>query len=206
MKLLTYLFLLFFLFSCKTPKYTYFFDTGKYLDFSEGTWILNRSRSNSEIFDAELYITAKKHFKEILGDSLMEINDLRMTKLIPQKIAFELSKEELLDLRKSTDCDYLINVKGNIISDGAGTLSVPSNDSNYYASNEASVSITIYDLNNGVLISSSQVNGKVTDQGSHFDNRSKIPSISTNSHTAMLIGARKLIERYKKNSIDKRGS
>src|SRR5690606_582047 len=143
----TYFFLLLFFISCKTPKYTYFFDTDKYLDFSEGTWILNKSRSNSEIFDAELYITSKKHFKEILGDSLVEINDLRMTKLIPQKIGFELSKEELLDLKKSTDCDYLINVKGNVINDGAGTISLPSNDSNYYASNEASVSITIYDLN-----------------------------------------------------------
>jgi hypothetical protein len=108
------------------------------LDFGKGTWILNKSRSNFEIFDAELYTTAKRHFKEILDDSLVEINDLRMTKLIPQKNAFELSKEELMDLRKSMDCDYLINVKGNVINDGAGTLSVLSNDSNYYASNEAS--------------------------------------------------------------------
>lgn len=206
MKQVTYLFLLFCVFSCKTPKYTYFFDTGKYLDFSKGTWILNRSKSNSEIFDAELYTTTRKHFKEILGDSLLEINDLRMNRLIPPKIAFDLSKEEMMVLRESTDCDYLINVKGNIIGDGAGTISVPSNDSNYYASNEASVSIQIYDLNNGELISSSQVNGKVVDQGSHFDNRSRVPSISTSSHTAMLVGARKLIEKYKKNSINKRGS
>lgn len=187
-----------FLLSCSAPKYTYFFDTGKYLDFSRGKWILNRSKSNSDVFDAELYTIAKKQFGEILGDSLLEINDLRMSKLVPTKIKFELSREELLGLKESTDCDFLINIKGNIISNNAGSISVPSNDSNYYASNQASVSISIYDLNEGTLISSSQVLGKVINEGSHFDNSNYIPSVLTSSDNLMLTGAKKLIKKYEK--------
>ena len=194
------LLLLIFSFSCSSPKYTYFFDTGKYLDFSTGKWILNKSKSNSRVFDAELYTTAKEQFRALLGDSLLEINDLRMNRLIPPKIGFGLSREELLELRKSTDCDFLINIKGNILSSGAGSLSIPSNDSNDYASNQASVSISIYDLNNGALISSSQVLGKMIDEGSHFDSSSHIPSVLPSSHNLMLTGARKLIKKYRKNS------
>lgn len=190
------LFLLLFLFSCNTPKYTYFFDTGKYLDFGSGKWILNRSKSNSKIFDAELYDASRNQFRQILGDSLFEINDIRVNKLLPPKINFNLSKKELLELNDLTECDYLINIKGNIIGDGAGTISIL-NDPNHYATNQSSVSILIYDLNTGILISSSQVNAKVVDQGSQIDN-SSIPKISTSSHTAMVQAAKNLIKKYSK--------
>ncbi|WP_339705937.1 hypothetical protein [uncultured Kriegella sp.] len=63
--------------SCSTPKYTYLFDTGKHLDFNEGKWILNKTTSNSKIFDTELKSAVRTHFKAIIGDSLLEINDLR---------------------------------------------------------------------------------------------------------------------------------
>lgn len=192
------LFLLLSLFSCNTPKYTYFFDTGKYLDFSSGKWLLNRSISNSKIFDAELYDASRDKFKQILGDSLFEINDIRANKLIPPKLNFELSKKELRELNNLTECDYLINIKGNIIGDAAGTISIL-NDPNQYATNQSSVEILIYDLKAGVLISSSQVNAKVVDQGSQIDN-SSIPKISTSSHTAMVQAAKNLIKKYSKYS------
>ncbi|AEM71953.1 hypothetical protein Murru_2931 [Allomuricauda ruestringensis DSM 13258] len=200
-KIFPYLFLLPLL-SCSTAKYTYFFDTGKHLDFDSGKWILNRTESNSEIFDTELYTTSKNHFRKILGDSLLEINQLRTDKLIPAKIGFGLTKEKLLDLGKSSNCDYLINVKGKIINDGAGGISFASNYPNSpYAANEASVSIRIYDLNNGMLISSSQVHGKTADQGSIFEDGKNRPTLLQSSHTSMLAGAKKLIAKYRKNRL-----
>ncbi len=122
--------------------------------------------------------------------------------MIGPDIAFELSPAKLKQLKADTDCDYLINVKGNIINEGIGGLSIPSDEPDYYASNESSVSIVIYDLNSGILISSSQVYAKLTEEGSHFDNASKVPTLATSAQTAMLVGAKKLIAKYDKYRLD----
>ncbi|MCM4166431.1 hypothetical protein KCTC52924_03364 [Arenibacter antarcticus] len=188
------------LYSCGGAKYNYFFDTGRQLDFSHGKWILNSTKSNSRIFDNELYDTSLKGFKNILGDSLVEMNDLRSTNLIAPKIKFELSEADLNELKRNTDCDYIINIGGNVISDGLGTLSF--SDQNENSSNRASVSISIYDLNTKTLISSSQVYGKIENRESVFPEDNKhLPSINPSSHMIMLKGAEKLIRKYGKNQL-----
>lgn len=186
--------------SCGSAKYTYYFDTGKQLDFDTGKWVLNRSQSNSKIFDSKLYENSKKQFKEILGDSLLKIDDLRTSKLVAPKLKFDLSASDLLQLQRDTDCDYLINIQGNSISDGAGTLTFSDQENN--SSNRASVSIAIYDLNAGLLISSSQVYGKTTVKNSIWEDDKGSPTINPSSHMIMLTGARKLIGKYKKNRLD----
>ena len=108
--------------SCGGAKYTYFFDTGKQLDFSEGKWILNNTKSNSKLFDNKLYYASLNEFEKILGDSLFEMNELRSSKLVAPKIKFNLSQSDLEELKRNTDNDYLINITGNTISDGAGSL------------------------------------------------------------------------------------
>lgn len=200
MKKIFSIFLIFCLFSCGSAKYNYFFDTGKQLDFSYGKWILNSTQSNSRVFDSELYDTSHKGFKKILGDSLIEMYDLRSTKLVAPKIKFQLSESDLKELKRDTDCDFIINIGGNVISDGLGTLSFPDQTEN--SSNRAAVSITIYDLNAMALISSSQVYGKTEQQGSIFpgDNNG-LPSINPSSHMIMLKGAEKLIGKYKKYQL-----
>lgn len=189
------------LYSCGGAKYNYFYDTGKQLDFSQGKWILNSTKSNSKVFDTELYDTSLIEFKKILGDSLLEMNDLRSSKLVAPKIKFELSQSDLTELKRDTDCDYIINIEGNVISDGLGSLSFP--DQNENLSNRASVSITIYDLNARTLISSSQIYGKIEDQESVFpDSDNGLPSINPTSNMIMLKGARKLIRKYGKNQLN----
>jgi len=186
--------------SCGSAKYNYFFDTGKQLDFGNGKWILNRTESNSKIFDTELYYNSLRDFKKILGDSLIEMNDLRRTKLVAPKIKFDLTNSDLKKLKRETDCDYIINIGGNVIGDGAGLISFPKQIEN--SSNKASVSISIYDLNSGILISSSQVYGKTQHQESIFpDDDKNIPTINPSSHMIMLKGAEKLIKKYKKNQL-----
>lgn len=185
--------------ACAGAKYSYFFDAGKELDFSQGKWILNSTKSNSKVFDTKLYDTSLKGFKKILGDSLIEMNDLRSTKLVSPKIKFELSDADLRDLKRDTNCDYIINIGGNVISDGAGTLTF--SDQNEISSNRASVSISIYDLNVGTLISSSQVYGKTENQASVFD-EDNLPTVNPSSHMIMLQGAEKLIRKYGKNRLN----
>ncbi|WP_400072361.1 hypothetical protein [Zobellia russellii] len=186
-------------YSCGSAKYDYFFDTGKELDFSTGKWIMNRTVSNSKKFDNKLYYNSVEDFKKILGDSLIEIHTLRASKLIAPEIKFNLSDVELEDLKTATDCDYIINVGGNVISDGAGSISFEGETS----SNRASVSISIYDLNSGELISSSQVYGKtLPNQEPIFPDDKSIPSINPSSHMIMLKGARKLIQKYQKNRLN----
>lgn len=121
--------------SCAGGKYNYLFDTGKELDFSKGQWLLNKTKSNSRIFDNELYDVSLKNFSKILGDSLVEMNMLRTKKPVPPTIDFELSNTQLKELHEITGCGFLINVSGNIISNGAGTFSFYNGDGYYNASN-----------------------------------------------------------------------
>lgn len=188
------------IYSCGGAKYNYTFDTGRQLDFSKGKWILNGTESNSRVFDKKLYRTSLEKFKKILGDSLLQMNDLRTTRLVAPKIKFDLSGSDLKQLKTDTDCDYIINVGGYVISDGAGTISFPGQDN--FSSNRTSVSIKIYDLNAGTLISSSQAYGKTETQASSFNEDDKLPTINPSSHMIMLEGAKKLIHRYEKYRLD----
>ena len=189
----------FLLYACGGAKYNYLFDTGRQLDFSEGKWILNRTQSNSKIFDAKLYSNSLRDFKKILGDSLIEMSDLRNTKLVSPKIKFDLSYSDLKELKRFTNCDYLINITGNVISDGAGTLTFP--DEIEKSSNRASVSIYIYDLNAATLVSSSQFYGNTKVQNPVFEDDTNLPTINPSSHMIMLKGAEKLIKKYGKNQL-----
>ncbi|MDF4223248.1 hypothetical protein PXC01_16705 [Maribacter sp. M208] len=202
MKKIYYLFSIVILCSCGGGKYNYLFDTGKQLDFGEGLWVLNRTESNSKIFDNELYDASYEQFKKILGDSLIDMNTLRMDKLISPKIGFELNKTELETLKRDTDCDFLINIRGNVISNGAGTVSFDSGNGHYSASNQSSVSIMIYDLNTGEIISSSQAMAKVTSDNSHFEDNKGVPSINSSAETLMVKAAKKLIKKYETNRLD----
>ena len=149
-----------------------------------------------------MYDASYEQFKKILDDSLIDMNTLRMDKLISPKIGFELNRTELETLKRDTDCDFLINIRGNVISNGAGTISFDSGNGYYSASNQSSVSIMIYDLNTGEIISSSQAIAKVTSENSHFGNDKGIPSINTSAETLMVKAAKKIIKKYDKNRLD----
>ena len=191
-----YLVLLCFLCGCTGPKYSITFQSGKELDFNQGKWLLNEVESNSRKFEGPLYTIVLEEYSDILGDSLVELRMLRGSKLLPLTIDFDQDQTELIELGTLSDCDYLINVKGVILTNNAGGLNIPSNDSNYYATNESEVEIKIYDLKNGIELSSSMVHSKLVNEGSHFDNRERIPSLNLSAQSAMLKGARKLIRAY----------
>ncbi|MFS4483384.1 hypothetical protein ACKGJY_10225 [Hyunsoonleella sp. 2307UL5-6] len=146
-----------------------------------------------------MYYQSLKQFKEIIGTSLLEIDDVRLTNIITPDIPFNLSKKELITLHEDSGCDYLINISGKILTQNAG-ISFNSDPFNHYATNEAKVSLAIYNLKNGELLSASEIFGKVEERGSEFRNND-IPRLATSSHNIMLTGAKKLINKYKKYQI-----
>ena len=203
MKKLYTLFIAFCFISCGGGKYTYQFDTGRQMDFNEGKWIINQTESNSKVFDRELNNAANIEFKEIIGDSLFDMNALRANKLVAPKIPFDLNTKELQQLGQETGCDYLINVRGNIVSNGAGTVSFNTGGGYYSASNQSSISIIMYHLKSGTIISSSQVIAKDTAENTHFDDDKGIPTIHNSAETLMIRAAKKLIKKYNTNRLDK---
>lgn len=194
--------------SCNAPKYTILFDSGKYLDFSHGKWLLNDARSNSRFSNSRLYPLALKEFREILGDSLFEIHDIRRTRLLPREISFDMNRDKLLKLSEDSGCDYLINIKGRVITEGIGSITLPNHElMTDYSSNESSVSIRIFHLKTGIELSSSSVYAKSVEQASAFGTRSNeyIPTFNTSSDNALLSGAKKLIGKYKKYGTKRKG-
>ena len=188
--------------SCNTAKYTILFDSGKYLDFGHGKWLLNDARTNSRFSNSRLYPTALNEFRKILGDSLFEIHDIRRNRLMPREISFDMDRKQLLKLNEDSGCDYLINIEGKVITEGIGPITLPNQDLlSDYSSNESSVSIRIYHLETGIEISSSSVYAKSVEQANAFGTRSNkyIPKVNTSSNTALLSGAKKLIRKYKKH-------
>lgn len=185
-------------FNCGGTKYHYNFEKGKNIDFSRGKWILNEPYTNYN--EERIYLIAKKEFKDILQDSLFEINDLRRDKLIGLQIPFNPTIEQLKDLKTGTDSDYLINISTNLIKDEMGSFASSSDFGSVIKSNEASTLIRIYDLNNLELLSESSVYGiakkiRTTEDGDW--------DYVSSGGTITMKGLARLIKKYDKYKIDK---
>jgi len=183
--------------NCGGAKYHYNFEKGKNLDFSQGKWILNKPYTNYN--EDRIYSIAKREFKDILKDSLLEIADLRKEKLIGLQIPFNPTTEELKDLKTGTDCDYLINYTTLLLKNEMGSFASSSNFGTVIKSNEASTAIKIFDLNKLELISESFVLGIVketrTTEDGNWDYVSSGGTITMN-------GLARLIKKYDKYRTD----
>ncbi len=189
--------------SCVGGKYVYEFDTGKNLDFSNGKWIFNEVSSNSESKNNKrLYDESYNQFRKIIGDSLIELISLRNISLVEPEIKFEPTRRELKELYENSKCDFLISVKGQIISNNASSFY--SNDQNlsYSTSNRSAVYIQIFDLKNGVLISSSKGKARSTEQHSDLEKDGSL-NWTTRAEPMMIRAAEGLIMKYNKYRTDK---
>lgn len=189
--------------SCVGGKYTYDFETGKSLDFGTGKWILNEVSSNSGIKNNKrLYEETYEGFKKILGDSLMDLTSLRNMALIAPKIKFEPTTAELKEMNENSSCDFLINLSGQIISNSASSFYTNDQSSSYNTSNQSSVSIKIYDLKSGILVSSSHANAIDTERNSDFEKNGAL-NWTTSAEPMMIRAVEGLIMKYRKNRLDK---
>ncbi len=184
--------------SCAGPKYTYYYESGKYLDFRTGKWILNETKANKRFVDIKLYNLAKEEFQKILGDSLVEIHGLRWNRVMAPTISFDLDRDALIELGEVSGCDYLINIEAKVLSSGVGAITIPTDISDDYARNESTVAIKIYYLPEGLELSSATANALLEEQGTVFDKKRAIPTINSSSETAALQATKKLIRKYSK--------
>ncbi|WP_158974309.1 hypothetical protein [Cellulophaga sp. L1A9] len=182
--------------SCGNTKYTYLFEKGKNIDFSSGKWILNETYTNNT--NGRIQHIAVREFKDILKDSLFELTELRSDKLVASKIPFEPKESDLKDLKIGTACDYLINIKSIIEKDKMGSFPNTPNIGSTKKTNQAQITIRIYDLNKLTLISESTVIGKAELTKNSDDGN--LDYVNTGS-TISMNGLSKLIRKYEKNKV-----
>lgn len=170
------------------------------MDFKSGKWILNEPYTNYK--DLSVYNTAKEEFQEILGDSLLELVELRNTRIIGDKLPLHPTPQALEEIKKLSDCDYLINIESNILSDDLGNIGTSNkhvNPSNY---NKGETIITIYHLPTAGLISEAIATGIVEEKQAEED-ESFLESLdyTTGGKQLALKTLKKLIRKYKNHQI-----
>ncbi len=183
--------------NCATPKHKAHFLIGKKIDFSNGKWLINKPETNSKVLAYKFKLTAYDEFKKILGNALYEKQDLQADRIFDPEIPYDLNRTKLAKLYKNLKCDFLINIRGTIQSNGIGTLG-SSQYSNYTKSTNATlVEIIIYDLKNQEIISNSEMQGIITD-GSDDPSSSrnnKLYLVQSNENS-IIDGLKKLIRKY----------
>ena len=183
--------------SCINTKYTYDFKKGKDINFSTGKWILNKPYTNQEI--KHVYDAALSEFRSILGDSLLEITDLRgRDYLIQKKIPYHPTKQHLEDIRIGSNCDFIINYEITLLKNEIGSISSPPLLGTVKQTNEATVEILIYDLNSLELVSQTSILGKAELEINEDEKGWDLVNPSSVIARNALI---KIIKRYKKNRI-----
>ena len=146
--------------SCGGAKYNYNFERGKNINFKSGKWILNEPFTN--YIDNNAYKFSKEEFEIFLGDSLLDLTELRRTKIIEKQLTLNPTLEELLEIKKFTNCNFLINIDSKIIKDQMGNSSLHTPSIGTVTKyNEAQTKIQIYDLDKLELISESTAYGQV---------------------------------------------
>lgn len=197
-KLLPLLFLLIIFTSCGGAKYDYNFDRGKEINFNNGKWLLNEPYTNYK--DNNAYSYASDEFEVILGDSLIELVEVRQTKIIGKQLPLNPTAEELQEIKALSNCDFLINIESKIIKDEMGNSAHSTNIGTVTKYNQASTKIQIYDLNKLDLISESTSFGEVREKKTLEDNGivETVFNYTTPGRILALNTIKKLIRQYEK--------
>jgi len=181
--------------SCLQGRY-YIDVEQKYIDFSRGKWILNETTTNWRAEHNErLYKKTYKEFKRILGDSLLDLETIKTSKLMPPQIGFTPSPYDLKQLHKYSGCDFLINVTGKVIDNGASSIGFNNPLSMSSFSNRSALSLVIYDLKNGTVLSSATVDAEdIQEDDPHREHGAL--QIVLSADALMLKAVKRLIRKY----------
>ncbi len=127
---------------------------------------------------------------------------MRKGALVDPAIKFEPTQRELKELFENSKCDFLINVRGQVISNKASSFYSNDKNLNYSTSNRLAVLIKIFDLKNGVIISYSKGKAISTEQHSDLEKDGSL-NWTTRAEPMMIRAAERLIIRYNKYRTDK---
>ena len=143
--------------SCNLPKYYFREDTNTTgVDFTTGTWLLNRIESSKNTEDRLTTLASEFFIKK----SSNRFNAAYSTKiLVPQKTNFPLTAEELKQIKIGSNHDYFIQIKSGQTKNQLGSIDTTPSVFNENLSNEASIHMIIYDLNTQQIIYSKNAFG-----------------------------------------------
>ncbi len=166
------------------------------VDFSRGKWLLNsvdahwrhKPSMNKEILT---------RLKKIKPDSLYFINDVDLKYISNRNMKFDISKEVLKLLHKTTDFDFIINTRARILKNEVGPIQLAPRYQK--GSSMAEFEISIYDTKTQERIYSLKMAGEVTIPPNN-ENFILSDSGSTLLHKCIKKG----LNRLKKNSCLKR--
>lgn len=182
--------------SCGGAKYSYSIEKGTSVDFSQGKWILNEvyGKDNSRLYNDGL-----RDFKEILGDSLFEMYQAKNlgSGIMKAQMPFHLTKDDMMEIKKATSCDYIIHIKARVLKDEMDSFISTSDNESVIKENSAKVDIKIFDLKNGELLSNYSVVGKDVRKLTENSSSSFVSLASSIKSKALY----KLIKKYEKNRI-----
>lgn len=140
------LFTLFSLSSCTNILFDNKLDSGRELDFTYGTWLLNEVEIEGEGKTNENLNSALRDGLNKMGiESISYISSVRNIKNLPAKVPFSPEPLMLDSLKNSSGYDYLINVRTSSSESGSGGIAFGEQE----LENQAAVEIIVFDLNLG---------------------------------------------------------
>jgi hypothetical protein len=143
--------------SCNLPKYYFQGDSSTTgVDFTTGTWLLNRIESSKSTEDRLTSLASEFFMKKTSN----RFNTVYSTKiLVPQKTNFPLTAEELKQIKIGSNYDYFIQIKSGKTKNQLGSIDATTSEFSGNLSNEASLHLIIYDLNTQQIIYSKNAFG-----------------------------------------------
>ena len=151
MKKLLSLLILFYLSSCSSTNYrkeNYVQTTG--LDFSKGKWLLGNIEVDEYVRKELTELVLKDFTTHLKGRFTNYLNENSL--LLPVKVPFNLTKSEILDLKRGTGYDFYINIKCQDERNDLSNFDYLAHS--YYVKQMTfgRVFIEVYDLNVGEII------------------------------------------------------
>ncbi|NCO64840.1 MAG: hypothetical protein GW839_07775 [Flavobacteriales bacterium] len=146
------------LFSCQSAYYTHDLESTPYgVDYSKGKWLLNEIDAPYTIKD-KLAKIAKEKFSKNIGSAFKYLGDDKSMAL--SYVPINPDTLLLKRLKKESQFDYLINIKGVNVKNEIGFIQDGYLD--VYKKNVSETILQIYDLNTLEIIYNRKVIGKVT--------------------------------------------
>lgn len=203
--------LLIFLQSCIVVPQRDYQGFSKSLVFKDNKkWIINKSLTDLNSTEATKFNQKNfETFNKLSNGNAKTIVDAQKENLVPSKIAYHPSLEELETLKNSTDFDYLVNSYTKNVRDEIANVEI---DLPFqYSKNEAFVIIEVYDLKTLKKIYYQKVSSSQTleerkypseeTRQEQINRKSSGPNFSYSANQLIFINQKKLLKDISKNSI-----
>lgn len=185
-----YLLISIFLFfqSCSLNHYHTYTKTRYSIDFTQGNWLFI---TNTPYYS--LNEKAEKDFSELIPNRFT-LAHKRKGIILPLKLEYEIYDADLKKIKQSCNDDFLIYLYTETTKENSSSTSTRDNKTVYSSTNEAKVSIKIYDLKTGTAFYDKEVVGNCTTENKPYNFSNPVSQLINGAYN-------KLIKDIKKNSI-----